>query len=187
MSFIIQIECPDCGGRWTQLLGGDTVPVGHETRCDHGCGAELTISPSKNGTLGKIDIKSNSGKMAEVDMFGFAKGQCYNEAFDVMSDEKDGEVVHAWARHPDGEEVWFTHAWYEHDGKVYDKTRHNEAVQSDEYYQMLEISEKRVKRYKYKQFFSQAAELETYGPFDRTFFFGPLYFGNDPLDEVNGD
>lgn len=183
-AFIIQMECPDCDGQWTQMLVNETLPNIQDTRCDHGCGAKLTITSSKDRSLGKITIKSDSGKTIEIDMYGFAKGQCYNEAFDAMSKKKVGEVVHAWAKHPDGDEAWFTHAWYEHDGKVYDKTRHKEAVQIDEYYQMLEINEERVRRYSHSQFFHLAVELETYGPFDKTFFFGPLYYGNDPLDDV---
>jgi hypothetical protein len=113
-----------------------------------------------------------------------AKGRCFEEAFKAMSEHMKGEVVHAWAKHPMGEEAWFTHAWYEYDGKVYDKTRHKEPVAIDEYYRMLEIDEKRVKRYRHDQFFFLAVETERYGPFDTALFFGPLYFGKDPLDDV---
>lgn len=100
-----------------------------------------------------------------------------------MGKRKNGQVVHAWGKHPMGDaQCWMTHGWYEYGNKVYDKALHKKPVKKSKYYAYMHVEEQRVKRYEYKKFFATATEREQYGPFDTDLFFGSLYFGEDPLE-----
>lgn len=114
------------------------------------------------------------------------QSDCFSRAFDLLNDHGDGQIVHGWVRQP-AAPFWSVHAWFESEGRVYDPKTSNRPLNKDGYYNKMEVREERIKRYSITETLRNTTSSNSFGPFDRQFFFALTYAGDDPLEQITGE